>query len=91
LRQFRGVGSVLQGGREIARVQYTLMKSSDPFSALPRTQGFIKPLHGHVDVGVPYILRMVDGREVDFFARYTNGIDYPHATYSVTVNGDPEA
>ena len=91
LKQFRGIGTVLKGGQEIARVQYSLMKSADPFSALSRTQGFARPLRGHVDVGIPYVLRLSDGREVDFFARYTHGIDYPHATYSVTVSGDPEA
>jgi hypothetical protein len=91
LRQFRGVGTVLRGSQEIARVQYSLMKSSDPFSALSRTRGFVRPQDGQIDVGLAYVLRMADGREVEFFARHTNGIEYPHATYSVTVNGDPEA
>ncbi len=90
MKQFRGVGSILQGGHEIARVHYSLIKSADPFSSLSRTTGFIRPLDGQIDVGIAYGLRLADGREVEFFARYTNGIDYPHATYSVTVSGDPE-
>ena len=91
LKQFRGIGTVLQRGHEIACVQYSLMKSADPFNSRSRTQGFIKPLLGQVDVGIPYALRLSDGQEVDFYARYTNGIDHPNSTYSVTVKGDLKA
>jgi hypothetical protein len=53
--------------------------------------GYVKPVRGHIDVGEVYLLRLDDGTEVEFFARYTNGIDHPRSTYSVTVNGDPGA
>jgi hypothetical protein len=67
-----------------------LTKSVDTFSVLPRTRGFVRILYGNIDVGRIYQLCLEDGTEVSFFARYTNGLDQPHATYSVTVSGDPE-
>jgi hypothetical protein len=90
LRRFRGVGRVLKDGHEIARVHYALTTTREFLSTASRTAGFVRPVRGKIEVGEDYVLRLETGGELDFFARYTNGIEYPHATYSVTVNGDPE-
>jgi hypothetical protein len=90
VRQFRGVGRVWKDGHEIARVHYALTTTREFLSTISRTRGYIRPVRGHIDVGEDYVLRLENGGEVGFIARYTNGIDYPHATYSVTVSGDPE-
>ncbi len=81
---------MLKNGHEIARVHYALTTARDFLSTISQTRGYVRPVRGHIDLGEDYVLRLENGGEVEFFARYTNGIDHPHATYSITVSGDPE-
>jgi hypothetical protein len=90
MSRFRGIGRVFKNGHEVARVHYALTTTREFLSTASRTAGFVRPVRGKIEVGEHYVLRLETGGEVEFFARYTNGIDHPHSTYSVTVNGDPE-
>jgi hypothetical protein len=81
---------VFKDGHEVARVHYALTTARQPFGNVSRTRGFVRPVRGQIDVGEAYVLRLENGKDLDFFARHTNGIDHPRSTYSVTVRGDPE-
>ncbi len=81
---------MLQDGREIARVHYALTTSREIFSTSSHTRGYVRPVKGQIEVGEEYVLRLENGKELEFYARHTNGIDYPWSTYTVTVNDEPE-
>ena len=99
MSNFRGTGTVLDNGQEIATVLYDLRKTVDRIDTglgetvdgLSSTQGTVKVTSQQIDLGKMYILRMANGNKVEYYASYTNNIGYPHATYQAQVNGDPEA
>jgi hypothetical protein len=98
--RFIGIGKVLEDGRELATVSYSLLKTMHPATAKLgkvseqpySTKGDLRVLRGRIPMaGGTMTLRMENGNEV--LIRLTESIVVPEASglYRVRVTGNPGA